>query len=265
MALEILHDRRIRSIRWLDLVPVTRWEASKELILPIPALVLSLFLAYQELYVPAFLASFVFFLTGLRLAHGAFHYTLGLGRPASDLVMAGLSVLMLGSMHCIQFHHLRHHKHCMDEEDLEGKSARGNAWQALLMGPWFPVRLHLAGLARARGRVRRWIVAELLGNALWLGLVLAVLDVPVLRLHVLSMAGGQCLTAFFAVWTVHHDCERSHFIARTLRRPFLNLISFNMFFHVEHHLFPKVPTCHLPRLATRIDQAAPELQSMEVI
>jgi fatty acid desaturase len=153
----------------------------------------------------------------------------------------------------------------MAEEDLEAMSARGNAWQALLIGPWFPVRLHLTALVRARGRVRRWIVAELLGNALWLGLVLGVLDVPLLRLHVLSMAVGQCLTAFFAVWTVHRDCEHSHFIARTLRRPFLNLISFNMFFHVEHHLFPKVPTCHLPRLATRIDQVAPELQSMEVV
>ena len=60
MALEILHDRRIRSIPWVDLVPLTRWEAIKELILPIPALALSLFLAHQELYVPALVASFVF-------------------------------------------------------------------------------------------------------------------------------------------------------------------------------------------------------------
>jgi hypothetical protein len=28
-------------------------------------------------------------------------------------------------IHCIQFHHLRHHKHCMAEEDLEAISARG--------------------------------------------------------------------------------------------------------------------------------------------
>jgi hypothetical protein len=113
MALEILHDRRIRSIPWLDLVRLARWEAIKELILPIPALALSLFLAYQGLYVPALVASFVFFLTGLRLAHGAFHYTLGLARPSTDLVMAGPSVLMLGSMHCMQFHHLRHHIACL--------------------------------------------------------------------------------------------------------------------------------------------------------
>jgi fatty acid desaturase len=28
-----------------------------------------------------------------------------------------------------------------------------------------------------------------------------------------------------------------------------------MFFHVEHHLFPAVPTCHLWRLAERLDDA----------
>ena len=28
--------------------------------------------------------------------------------------------------------------------------------------------------------------------------------------HVGVMAIGQCMTSFFAVWTVHHDCDRSH-------------------------------------------------------
>jgi fatty acid desaturase len=37
-----------------------------------------------------------------------------------------------------------------------------------------------------------------------------------------------------------------------------------MFFHVEHHLYPKVPTCHLAVLADRLDQAAPELKAKQV-
>jgi fatty acid desaturase len=41
-------------------------------------------------------------------------------------------------------------------------------------------------------------------------------------------------------------------------------ISFEMFFHLEHHLFPKVPTSHLPRLADRLDSAAPELPAHQV-
>jgi len=43
-----------------------------------------------------------------------------------------------------------------------------------------------------------------------------------------------------------------------------SFIAFDMFYHLEHHLYPKVPTCHLARLSTRLDQAAPELQNMQV-
>jgi fatty acid desaturase len=69
---------------------------------------------------------------------------------------------------------------------------------------------------------------------------------------------------FFAVWTVHHDCDRSHHIARTLRGWLKNTVSFSMFYHVEHHLFPKVPTCWLHQLARRLDAVAPELQNKRV-
>ena len=70
----------------------------------------------------------------------------------------------------------------------------------------------------------------------------------------------KCLTAFFAVWTVHHHCDRTHYIARTLRNRIKNRVTFDMFRHIEHHLFPRVPTCHLPELSRRIDMAAPELK-----
>src|SRR5215217_595684 len=53
-------------------------------------------------------------------------------------------------------------------------------------------------------------------------------------------------------------------LARTLHGKVKNRISFEMFFHLEHHLFPKVPTCHLSRLADRLDSAAPELQAHQV-
>ena len=33
---------------------------------------------------------------------------------------------------------------------------------------------------------------------------------------------------------------------------------FSMFFHLEHHLFPQVPTARLHILARRLDAAAPE-------
>ncbi len=69
---------------------------------------------------------------------------------------------------------------------------------------------------------------------------------------------GEFFTAFFAVWTVHHDCDEET-IARTQRSGWKNFITYNMFYHLEHHLFPAVPTIKLPELAKRIDEKAPEL------
>jgi fatty acid desaturase len=265
MPMEILRDPRVRSVVWRDLVPLTRFEVGKELLLSAPWLALSLAAAQAGWFLPALAASFVFFLTGLRQVHNAFHHALGLTRAATEAVLFALSVLMLGSMHAVQFNHLRHHCHCMDDEDVEALSARLSIWQAFLVGPLFPLLLHGTALVRGSWRCRAWVAIELLANAAWIGLVFVVLDLAALRYHVLVMAIGQCLTAFFAVWTVHHDCDRYHHIARTLRGRLENFLSVSMFFHIEHHLFPRVPTCHLARLADRLDAAAPELKEKQVI
>jgi fatty acid desaturase len=264
MRLDVLRDSRVRSVCWQDLIPLSRLEVAKELCLSLPWLALSLYLAQRHWCVPALLASFGFFLTGLRQVHNAYHYALGIPRVFAEWVMFGLSLLMLGSMHAVQVNHLRHHKHCLDEDDVEAWSARMSGLKAILVGPFFPLRLHWHAFQVANRRQVAWIVAELLGNVAVLVSVFFYLDVPAIRYHFMAMAVGQCLTAFFAVWTVHHGCDRSWFIARTLRGRFKNFISYSMFFHLEHHLFPRVPTCHLARLAGRLDRAAPELQRQRV-
>lgn len=111
-------------IEWHDLAATTPTDAIRELLLPAPWLFGSLILAVEEFYPLALAASFVFFLTGLRVVHGAFHYTLGLPRRATDLVMFAFSVAMLGSMHAVQWNHLRHHRHCLAEDDIEAMGAR---------------------------------------------------------------------------------------------------------------------------------------------
>jgi len=77
------------------------------------------------------------------------------------------------------------------------------------------------------------------------------------------MLAGEALSAFFAVWLVHHHCDEEVF-ARTQRRGWKNFLTYNMFFHLEHHLFPAVPTIKLPELARRLDQAVPGLPKKEV-
>lgn len=265
MSAEILSDKRLRQMQWKDLVELSRGEIVSELLLSLPWLLGSLCLAYHGHYGFALAISFIFFLTGLRQVHNAYHYALGIPRVACEWVMFLLSIIMLGSMHAIQWNHLRHHAHCLDEDDIEAMSARLPAWKAILIGPLFPIRLIGAALHGARCQQLHWIRAELAANLVVILVIVFILPLPFLLFHLSAMVIGNCLTAFFAVWTVHHDCDRSHFIARTLRGRVMNAITFNMFFHIEHHLFPKVPTCHLPLLASRLDEVAPELRKMKVL
>ncbi|WP_111640709.1 fatty acid desaturase family protein [Marinimicrobium alkaliphilum] len=252
-----------KAVQWRDLLHLNRREIIVELSLSLPWLLSSCLAAAWGYYPIALLCSFMFFLTGLRQVHNAYHYALGLSRPMTEWVMFILSILMLGSMHAVKVNHLRHHRYCMEEEDVEAMSARMPGWKAILIGPWFPLRLHHKALQVANLTERRWILSELQANLLWFWLVFAVFDVSWLKYHVAAMALGQCLTAFFAVWTVHHDCDPSQ--ARTVRGRFKALVTYNMFFHLEHHLFPAVPTCKLPSLAQRLDQQAPDLSSKRVI
>ena len=245
------------KIEWRDLVKVSRAEVMKELALPLPWLAASLAAAGWGAWPLAWVCSFMLFLTGLRLVHNAYHYAVGLSRPATEWVMFVMSVVMQCSMHAVKVNHLRHHRYCMTEEDVEAMSVRLSGWQAILIGPWFPLRLHGKALQVGSPAEKRWIVAELLANAVWVALVFGVWDVAALRYHVIAMTIGECLTAFFAVWTVHHGCEDGAPIARSLRSRWLSWLAYGMFFHLEHHLFPRVPTCNLEVLARRLDVAAP--------
>jgi fatty acid desaturase len=206
----------------------------------------------------------VFFITGLRLNHNACHYAIGVSKGIHEYILFFLSILMLGSMHAVQVNHIRHHKFFPEPEDVEAISAHKSAIIAFLIGPFFPIVLHIKALQVGSLSQKKWIVLELILNAIWIFIVFAVLDYAFLTYHIIVMLIAHCMTAFFAVWTVHHDCDVQKHIARTVRNNFKAKITFNMFYHLEHHLFPAVPTCHLHLIAKRIDEAAPNLQKKQV-
>lgn len=254
----------LKEVEWQDLLNLSSGHVVYELVLSLPWLLVSLFFAFQQWYFISLFCSFMFFLTGLRQVHNAFHFALGIGRKQTHWMMFILSVLMLGSMHAVQINHLRHHQHCMQEEDIEAKSATMKWWQALLFGPFFPLMLHKKAFEVGTMIQKKWMVAELFANVLLLIFVFSILDITFLKYHVLVMFIGQCMTAFFAVWTVHHDTEDHVYMARTIRNEFKRVATYNMFYHVEHHLFPAVPTRNLHILAQRLDRYDPSVEIRKV-
>lgn len=253
------------NVPWRDLVALSPREKAWELALCWPWLALSLWFYARGWWWCGAFASFYFFLTGLRQSHNAQHYSLGVTRWIQDVILAILSVAMLASMHAVQVTHLHHHRHCLEEEDVEGSTARMPWWQTLLTGPLFPIRLLLAAWHLGSATKRRWIAFELAALVVWCGLVWFVFDLPALKWHTAAMLLGECFTGFFAVWSVHHDSTDDHPIGRTQRGSWINALTYSMFLHAEHHLYPAVPTTHLSELARRLDRIAPSIQTHRVL
>lgn len=253
-----------RQVAWRDLIRYRPLDTAIELLLPAPWLAGAVWFSAHGEFLAALPCTFFLFLTLLRVAHNGYHNALGIPRWATDVALALMSPLMMIPLHAVKVTHLGHHSHCLGPGDIEGKAGRKSFWGVVAYGPKFPIEILGAAWREGGAHIRRWIVIE---AVLILGVWIAAFAThwPVLVYHVAAMTGGECLTALFAVWIVHHGTEDHIYPARTQRGWFKNRISYSMFLHAEHHLFPNVPTFRLVELSRRIDAVAPTLAESQVL
>ena len=121
----------LKPNQWYDLVNYKPWEVLKEITLPLPWFFLEIWAAINQHYWLMLFAAGYFFLTCLRVSHNAFHYCVGLSRTATDILMLILSVFMMTSMRATQYTHMQHHRHCLEEHDVEGYIAKLPFWKML--------------------------------------------------------------------------------------------------------------------------------------
>jgi len=123
--------------------------------------------------------------------------------------------------------------HVGDRRAAQGRSIIGNAWvYTLSLAVYCTAWTYFGSVGRAASS-GLWFLPIYLGPTL--GMLVA--------------------------WMVLRKMIR---IARTQRGWLKNVMSYDMFHHVEHHLFPAVPTCHLPELSNRLDRVAPEYKDLMV-
>ncbi len=252
------HQEVVQKVPWRDLRKLSLKELLIENNLTIPWALSSWLFAYFEWYLFALPCSAFFFLTALRQVHNGFHNCLGTNKFLTWFTLYSNSILMMVSVHAVKFNHLRHHKYCLSEEDQEGKSAHMTWYGAILYGPIHMFKIHLLTWQLGNASYRRNLVLELFSVILFACIVFY-FEIHWLMYHIAIMIVGEFLMAFFAVWTVHHDTHDAPLFARTQRQGWKNKLTFSMFYHMEHHLFPAVPTIKLPELARRIDAVLPEL------
>ena len=251
-----MRHHSLDNIQWQDLRQLRFGETVYNVLLSLPFLLLSWWSAWQGWWLLALAATFFFFTAALRQAHDCYHRTLGVGKLATELMLFLLTMTMLCSTHAIRHTHLNHHRDPLGDSDVEGNWARLPWYQAIVGGGLFSVAIQWFGLRHGSRRNRLLVALDMV-------LILAIIASacitmhPVLMYHVLVMILANTMVGFFAVWSVHHGCDEVVY-ARSERHPLVNLLTFNLLYHIEHHLFPAVPTNHLPLLAKRLDAAAPQ-------
>jgi len=199
---------------------------------------------------------FLVFVAVVTVTHDVVHGTLGLTRRQTDWALFATGAVLLESGHAYRATHLRHHLVFPGPDDPEGDPARLSVWRSLVNGPLFLPRLWLWAWRRnPRGNTRRWLAAE----AAW------ALTVPVLGLCLLPRTPAVLVYAALAVvgsWvypllTVHlphrHYGETRLTQTHTLRGRLIPSLFLELTYHLEHHLYPEVPSHHLAELSRRLD------------
>ena len=237
-----------------DLLTTTTAQRVRSLVRPFAwALAYAVF-AGLGWWIPAVLSIAGLFLGVVATTHDLVHRTLGLPRWLSEVAMALVGMLVLESAHAYRATHLQHHRTFPDDDDPEGDPAHGSWWRALLAGPTFLYRLWVWAWRRVPEE-RGWLLLE----AGWfLGVVaLAVAlwpAVPALGVYVALVIVGSWTYPLTTVY-LPHDATAADALrqTKTLRGRCAPRLLLELSYHLEHHLYPAVPSHHYAELSRRLE------------
>lgn len=203
------------------------------------------------------LVMFGIFVAVVTVTHDVVHRSLGLGRQGTEWALFLLGLVLLESGHAYRITHLQHHRLFPSRDDPEGYPADLSFLGAVLYGPVFLVRLWWWAYRRVRGhrRQRTWLVVEasLPPIALAAGAVLTPTTPAVLGYVVMAIVGSW-VYPLLTVYLPHHDYGDTPVTqTRTLRGHLIPAVFLELTYHLEHHLYPQVPSHRLAELARRLD------------
>ena len=252
------------QVDWKDLRELTLKGKYIENSFNIPWLIISLTLAFYGHYILAIPFSAIYFMTTLRQVHNGIHNSLGINKKWTRFSLLLNSILMSVSTTAIKYNHMRHHKYNLSEEDYEGITAKMKWYTAIFYGPIFMFNLHIKTIQSGNEKYKQQLFIDTICIIIFVFFVFF-FNLTFLKYHIAFMMFCEGLMAFFAVWAVHHDTEDNPEFARTQRGSgWKNFITVGMFHHLEHHLFPAIPTYNLNIISKRLDEKFPNLNKRQV-
>jgi beta-carotene hydroxylase len=198
---------------------------------------------------------FGIFVAVVTVTHDVVHRTLGLTETETDRWLFALGLVLLESGHAYRITHRQHHRLFPSPDDPEGYPANLSFAGAVCYGPVFLARLWAWAFHRARWRDRLWLLLEaLVPVAAVAGGILLWPVTPGLLVYAVMAIAGSWVYPLLTVYLPHHDYgDEPLRQTRTLRGRIIPAIFLELTYHLEHHLYPQVPSHHLPELARRLD------------
>jgi beta-carotene hydroxylase len=239
-----------------DLLVTTRRQRAVTLARPVLGVAVFVVVAALRWWWLTPLAMFGIFVAVVTATHDVVHRSIGLGRRSTAWWLFLLGLVLLESGHAYSATHTQHHRRFPDADDPEGYPAELSLAGAVLYGPVFLVRLWFWSLRRARGNPgqRAWLVAEGAAPVLALAGGIALLPAtPALLCYAALAIVGSWVYPLLTVYLPHHDYGPTPLTqTRTLRGRLVPALFLELTYHLEHHLYPQVPSHHLPELARRL-------------
>jgi beta-carotene hydroxylase len=238
-----------------DLLATTTRQRRLALARPYLGVALFVFAAWLRWWWVTPLIVFGIFVAVVTATHDVVHRTLGLSERQTNLWLFLSGLVLLESGHAYQMTHRQHHRLFPSADDPEGYPAELSLFGAVCYGPVFLVRLWIWSYGRAGRRGRAWLLAEAVAPVAAVAGGVALWPVtPALLAYAVMAIVGSWVYPLLTVYLPHHDYGDTPLRqTRTLRGRIIPAIFLELTYHLEHHLYPQVPSHNLPELARRLD------------
>ncbi len=238
-----------------DLLRTTPRQRRLALARPFIGLAFYIVAAYFGLWWLTPIIVFLIFVAVVNVTHDVVHGALGLSKRQSEWALFAMGIVLLESGHAYRSTHHRHHSTFPGDDDPEGYPAKMSLLGASIYGPVFLWRLWGWAFQRSQLRQRLWLLAELFipfaavvgGIALWH-------VTPAVLLYAVMAIVGSWVYPLLTVYLPHKDYGDTPLTqTHTLRGRIIPMLFLELTYHLEHHLYPQVPSHNLPELARRLD------------
>jgi fatty acid desaturase len=194
------------------------------------------------------------------LVHDLIHGNLGLPPSVNEVALSLGALLLVKSGHGLRALHLAHHRHCLEDGDVEGRVAHESFASLVVRGPLLALTSRVEAF-RAEPRTRRIQLFETALNAAILAAAFWSFAATRSSAILVYWACVVLVTVTAPIWgaKIPHMIPPSHPVVRRLARLTgrMTPAAASVLLHELHHRFPRVPVSMLPANAHLLDTSAP--------